>query len=162
MKKLVLAAAALLLATTAYAAEMKFPSDAPVASVTFPDTWKPQETDTGIDVTSPDDSIYLAIDATGAKDAATAVKEAVEYFKAKGVSVDDATLQQTQQKLNGMDYATATWGGTDADGPVTISLGVLVLGPDSSLVLSYWGTQGAQDQMRGDIVGIVNSMKPAG
>ncbi|MDB5552433.1 MAG: hypothetical protein JWL86_2417, partial [Rhizobium sp.] len=38
----------------------------------------------------------------------------------------------------------------------------LVLGPDSSLVLSYWGTQGAQDQMRGDIVGIINSMKPAG
>ena len=50
MKKLILAAAVLLLATTSYAAEMKFPSDAPVASVTFPDTWKPQETDTGIDV----------------------------------------------------------------------------------------------------------------
>ena len=106
-------------------------------------------------------SVYLAVDATGAKDAATAVKEAVEYFKTKGVTVDDATLQQTQQKLNGMEYVTATLARADADRPVTISLGVLVLGPESSLVLSYWGTQRAQDQMRNDIVSIINSMKPA-
>ncbi|MDB5555265.1 MAG: hypothetical protein JWL86_5249, partial [Rhizobium sp.] len=57
-----------LMASPALAGEMVFPSDAPVASVTFPDDWQPQETDTGIDVTSPDDAIYFAIDVTRPSD----------------------------------------------------------------------------------------------
>ena len=49
MKLLAIAAtAALLFATAAQAAEMKFPSSDPVASITLPDGWTPNETeDTG-------------------------------------------------------------------------------------------------------------------
>jgi predicted Zn-dependent protease len=161
MKRLLLATAATFcLLTAAHAAEMPFPSDAPIAVVDWPDGWKSQETDTGVDATSPDDSIYLAIDVTETKDASAAVTEALNYFASKGVTVDAATESRTETKLNGMDYATITWGGKDEDGPVTISLGVLVLG-DHSLTLSYWGTQGAQDSQAADIQKIIASLKPA-
>jgi hypothetical protein len=161
MKRFLLAAAATFcMITAASAAEMPFPSDEPVAVVDWPDGWKAQETDTGVDASSPDDSIYLAIDVSETKDAGTAVTEALKYFASKGVTVDAATEARSQTKLNDLDYATITWAGKDADGPVTISLGVLVLG-DKSLTLSYWGTQGAQDSQGADIQKIIGSLKPA-
>jgi opacity protein-like surface antigen len=161
MKRILLAATATFcLMTAAYAAEMPFPSDEPVAVVDWPDGWKSQETDTGVDATSPDDSIYLAIDVSETKDAGTAVTDALKYFASKGVTVDPATEARTETKLNGFDYATITWGGKDADGPVTISLVVMVLG-EQSLTLSYWGTQGAQDSQAADIQKIIASLKPA-
>ena len=119
MKSFLFAAAATFcLMTAAQAAEMPFPSDEPVAVVDWPDGWKSQETDTGVDASSPDDSIYLAIDVSDTKDAGTTVTDALKYFASKGVTVDPATEQRTETKLNGADYATITWGGKDADGTV--------------------------------------------
>lgn len=161
MKRFLLAAAAAFcMMTAAQAAEMPFPSDEPVAVVDWPDGWQAQETDTGVDASSPDDSIYLAIDVSDTKDASTTVTDALKYFASKGVTADPATEARTQTKLNGFDYATITWAGKDADGAVTISLGVMVLG-EKSLVLSYWGTQGAQDSQAADIQKIIGSLKPA-
>lgn len=160
MRLLLAAAAAFCLTTAAQAAEMPFPSDAPVAVVDWPEGWKSQETDTGVDASSPDDSIYLAIDVSDTTAAGDTVAEALKYFGSKGVTVDATTEKRTEQKLNGYDYATITWGGKDEDGPVTISLGVMVLG-NKSLTLSYWGTQGAQDSQAADIQKIIASLKPA-
>ncbi len=53
MKKLLLACVfALSLPFSVSAAELTFPSDAPVASITIPDSWGPKETETGVDATS--------------------------------------------------------------------------------------------------------------
>ena len=152
-----------LTASSVLAGEIVFPSDAPVASVTFPDDWQPQETDTGIDVISPDDAVYFAIDVSEAADLDKAVVAAQDYLKGKGVQVDTSTAKRMDGALNGMEFKTVEFDGRDEDGPVSISMGLLALSKDKSLVLTYWGTKGDQDNGSYQaVLKIVQSVKPAG
>jgi len=163
MKTLTIAAfAALLLASGAYAAELKFPSDAPVASITFPDDWtSAKETDTGIDATSPDDSIYIAVDVADAKDTDAVVNDAVTYLAGQGVKVDSTTAKENEGTLNGMKVFNVDWEGTDKDGPVSISLAAVVVNAEKVLVVTYWGTKGEQEKNGAAMGAIINSLKPA-
>jgi lysozyme family protein len=164
MKTVVIAAVAtLLFASGAHAGELKFPSDAPVASVTFPDDWtSAKETETGIDASSPDDSIYIAIDVADAKDTDAVVNDAVTYLGGQGVNVDSTTAKESEGTLNGMKVFNVDWDGTDKDGPVSISLAAVVVNAEKVLVVTYWGTKGEQDKNAAAMNMIVNSLKPAG
>jgi len=161
MNKFVLAAAALLLAGTAQAGEISFPSDDPVATMTIPDDWGPKETDTGIDATSPDNAVYLSVDVADANDTDATVKAAVKYLLDQGVTVDTATGKQEQGTLNGMPLFSIEWSGTDKDGPVTIDLAAVTVASDKNLVFTYWGTKGDEDKDSARITEILQSLKPA-
>ena len=151
------------MAVPAFAGEMVFPSDAPVASLTFPDDWQPQETDTGIDVTSPDDAIYFAIDVTVPADINKTMHLAVDYLREKGVNLDLSSANETQGPINGRDFVTIVLEGTDESGPVTVTLGWLKLSDTKSLQLTYWGTKATQGNgSYNAVVDIVKSIKPAG
>jgi hypothetical protein len=162
MKTAAFATLALLLATgSAYAGEIKFPSDAPVASVTFPDGWGEKETDTGIDATAPDESIYISVDVAEPKDTNQTVTDAVTWLKDQGVTVDTATAKESKGKLNGMEAVNVDWSGTDKDGDVSISLALIAVTADKVLVITYWGTKGEQEKNGAAMNGIINSIKPA-
>jgi len=161
MKNLILAAAAtLLLATTAHAGEVKFPADAPVATITIPDAWKTTPTDSGIEVSSDDDAVYFSIDAQDAKDTNETLKEAIDYLNSQKVTVDESTKKEEKGKLNGMDAYNVYWQGKDSDGPVTIGFTALAANAEKTLVITYWG--GTEEQKKhGDEIGaIFNSLKP--
>jgi hypothetical protein len=163
MKTIVLAAAAaLLMSTTVHAAELSFPSDDPVATMTIPDDWSPKETDTGIDATSPDDAVYLSVDVADAGDTDATVKAAIKYLMDQGVTVDEKSAKQDQGTLNNMPLFTIEWRGNDKDGPVTIGLAAVTVAADKNLVFTYWGTKGAEDQDQAKITEIMRSLKPAG
>lgn len=162
MKTAAFATLALLLATgSAYAGEIKFPSDEPVASVTFPDGWGEKETETGIDATAPDDSIYMSVDVVEPKDTDQTVTDTVTWLKEQGVTVDPATAKQSKGQLNGMEAVNVNWDGTDKDGPVSISLALVAVPANKVLVMTYWGTKGEQEKNADAMNSIVNSIKPA-
>lgn len=163
MKTVVIAAmAALLYASAAYAGELKFPSDAPVASITFPDDWtSAKETETGIDATSPDDSIYISIDVADPKDTDAVITDAVNWLAGLGVTVDSTTAKQVEGTLNGMQVVNVDWDGNDKDGPVSISLAAVAVNANKVLVVTYWGTKGEQDKNDAAMADIINSLKPA-
>lgn len=162
MKTFAVAAfAALLLSTTAHAADLSFPSDDPVATITIPDDWGPKETETGIDATSPDNAVYLSADVASAKDTEKVVQDAIKYLKDQGVTVDQKSAKQTENKLNGMPMFAVDWTGTDKDGPVSIGLAAVTVNDDTNLVFTYWGTKGDEDKDQDAIVKILQSLKPA-
>lgn len=162
MKTAAFAAIALLLAAgSAYAGEIKFPSDEPVASVTFPDGWGEKETETGIDATAPDESIYISVDVAEPKDTNQTVTDAVTWLKQQGVTVDPATAKESKGQLNGMEAVNVDWDGTDKDGPVSISLAAIAVTADKVLVVTYWGTKGEQEKNAQAMNSIINSLKPA-
>jgi hypothetical protein len=161
MKSLfIAAAAALMLATTATAAEMKFPSAEPVASITLPDTWTANETDTGMEVTTADGSIYLGVDIAEPKDTEQVVKEAIDWLGTQGVTVDLATQKQSEAKINGRDIFFIEWKGKDKEGDASVGLAALVLSAETVLVFTYWGTPGEEQKNATAISDVLNSIKP--
>ena len=155
------AIAFLLTAGSAFAGEIQFPSDAPVASITFPEGWGEKETETGIDATSPDEAIYLAVDVSEPKDTTATLSDAVTWLQGLGVTVDGNTAKQVQGTLNGMQAVHVDWDGTDKDGSVSISLAAVAVSPEKVLVITYWGTKGEQEKNAEAMSSIISSLKPA-
>ena len=163
MKSLIIAAtAALLFATATRAAEMTFPSSDPVASITLPDGWTANETDSGMEVTTADGSIYLAVDVAEPKETEQVVKEAIEWLGTQGVTVDPATQKENQDKLNGRDIFYIDWKGKDKEGDASVGLAALVLSAETILVLTYWGDPAEEQKNATAVGGVLNSIKPAG
>jgi hypothetical protein len=141
MKTLLLAAAlALSLPSFAFAGDFKLPSDAPVATVTIPDTWSPHEYDKGVEANSDDSKVYLAIEVAAGASVDDAIKETATFLQKSGVTVDQSTMKQDSGKVNGMDGAQVSWDGKDKDGPTHISLTFIAASADKMLLITYWAT----------------------
>jgi hypothetical protein len=163
MKKLLLAAAfaTMLLPSASFAATLLFPTDDPVAQISIPDSWGPEETDYGIQANSDDDAIYIAFDVADDKTTEKVITDAFAFLENNGVSVDASTQKQGQDKLNGMDMVTFDWSGKDKDGDVSIGIALIAAKPGKLLVATYWGTKGEQEKHAKELNGILSSLKPA-
>lgn len=163
MKKLFAAAAmaAFMFPAVSFAKTLSFPSDKPVASITIPDSWGPEETDTGIQATSDDEAIYISVDVANAEDAGKAVDEAIKFLDKNGVKVDEASQKQSENAINGMKMTNFEWSGKDNDGDVSIALTVLSPSPDKILLVTYWGTKSEQEKHTQTLIEIISSLKPA-
>ncbi len=163
MKKiLVLAAALVVVPFFAHAETLVFPSDAPVASVTIPDAWGPKETISGIEAKSPDSAIYFSIDVATDKNMDKVIEDAVKFLTDNGVTIDDTTQRDSGDvEINGMNFGSIEFDGTDVDGPVEVSLGFASPVEGKMLVVTYWGTKATQDAHSKDLGEILKSLKPS-
>ena len=163
MKKTLLTAFAFTLALPllAEAATLKFPSDAPIASVTIPDSWAPKETDSGIDATSDDSAIYFSIDVADEKSTDKVVSDAIDFLTKSGVKIDPATQKdEGDSTINGMKMSTLGWQGTDNDGAVDVELAFLSPAPGKLLVVTYWGSKDTGSKHDKELTGILSSLVP--
>ena len=162
MKKTIAATViAAFLPAVSYAATLNFPSEAPIASITIPDTWGPKETETGIDATSDDEAIYISIDVADSETTDKVVEDAIAFLEKNGVKIDSSTQKESSEKLNGMDMTNLDWSGSDNDGDVSVGLSFLSPTEGKLLVITYWGTKGMQDQHGPELQAIITSLKPA-
>jgi hypothetical protein len=162
MKRLLIAAlAALSFTGLAQAGEMSFPSDAPIASVTFPDSWSADETETGVQATSPEDAIYLSADIADGKSVDGAVEDAIKFLTDNGVVINGDSAKRQDTEVNGMPISLIDWTGKDKDGDASIGLAAVVLDEKHILVLTYWGTKGDEDKYDNDVASIIHSIRKA-
>ncbi|NLR97863.1 histidine kinase [Rhizobium sp. P38BS-XIX] len=163
MKKMLLIAAAFAaLPLLANAKTLAFPSEAPIASVSIPDNWKPQETESGIDANSPDAAIYFALDVATGDNVDKVISDAVDFLDKNGVKIDPSSRKDDDSnEINGMKLSVLNWQGTDSDGPVNINLGLLSPAPNKLLVLTYWGSKEDQAKHEKEVLDIIGSIKPA-
>jgi hypothetical protein len=151
-----------LLPFTAHAATLKFPSEAPIASITIPDSWKPEETDSGVQGTSADSAVYLSADVADSKSMDKVVSDAIDFLTKSGVNIDPATQKDTPvTEVNGMQMTTLEWDGKDQDGPVSVGLLFVQTAGDKALVVTYWGSKGDEDKHDAEVQAILASIKPA-
>ncbi len=161
-KTLMIAAAFAVMPFIAHAETLVFPSDAPIASVTIPDAWSPKETVSGIEAKSPDSAIYFSIDVATDKDMDKVIDEAVKFLTDNGVTIDAATQKDSGDvEINGMNFGSIEFDGTDADGPVEVSIGFASPAEGKMLVVTYWGTKATQDAHSTDLGEILKSLKPS-
>jgi opacity protein-like surface antigen len=162
MKKLLAAAtvAAVLLPSASFAETLQFPSEKPIAEITIPDSWEPEETETGIQATSPDSAIYLSIDVANEKTTDKVIDDAVAFLEENGVKIDASTQKQSEDKVNGMEMSNFDWDGKDADGDANIGLSLVSPQPGKLLIITYWGTKGEQEKHAEALLKLIGSLKP--
>jgi hypothetical protein len=163
MKNTILAAAFVAtLPMLAHAETIKFPSEAPVASVTIPESWGPKETESGVDATSDDSAVYVAIDVANGSTTDKVIDEAIDFLSKSGVKIDPSTQKDTEPTdVNGMKMATLDWDGTDEDGPVSVGLAIIATTPEKFLIVTYWGTKGEEDKHDKELASILMSITPS-
>ncbi len=161
MKKIIAAAAlaTMLAPTMSFAETLKFPSEAPIAQISIPNSWGPEETETGIQATSDDSAIYLSIDIADAKTSDKVVSDAIDFLQQNGVVVDEKTQKESDDTVNGMKMSNLDWDGKDKDGPVSIGISFVQPRPDKLLVITYWGTKGEQEKHAKELMALIGSLK---
>ncbi|KQO79018.1 hypothetical protein [Rhizobium sp. Leaf262] len=161
MKRTILAATIVLAPFFAQAETLKFPSEAPIASVKIPDDWSPKETESGIDATSPDSAIYFSIDVANDKTMDKVIDDAIKFLTDNGVEIDaNSKSDSGDVDINGMKFGSIEFDGKDEDGPVDVSLGFASPRDGKMLVVTYWGTKATQYAHHSELVGILQSLKP--
>ena len=162
MKKIIaLALLALTSPLAAHAATLTFPGDKPVASITIPDSWKPEETDGGVQGTSDDSAVYLSVEVASGKSMEKVVTGAIDFLAKNKITIDPSTQKETPTtEVNGLQMATLEWDGKDEDGPVSIGLLIVQVSADNALVVTYWGNKGDEDKHDAEVKAIVASIKP--
>jgi hypothetical protein len=152
----------LMLSSVAHAETLTFPSETPIAQITIPDSWSPAETESGVEATSDDSAIYLSVDVADEKTRDKVIEDAIAFLQQNGVKIDGASQKQSDEKINGMDMTNFDWTGTDADGPVDVSLSLLSPKPGKLLLITYWGSKATQEKHARELLEIAHSIKPAG
>ena len=153
------ALAIMLVPCASFAETMKFPSDAAIAQITIPDSWGPEETETGIQATSDDSAIYISIDIADEKTSDKVIDDAVDFLQTNGVKIDEKSQKESEDTVNGMKMTNLDWSGTDKDGPASIGLSFLSPKPGKLLVVTYWGTKGEQEKHVKELMAIIGSLK---
>lgn len=149
-------------AASADAATLKFPSEAPIASIVIPDSWQPEETETGVQGTSSDSAIYLSVDVADSKSIEKVTGDAIDFLSHNGVTIDVTTQKETPvEEINGLQMTTLDWDGKDSDGPVSVGMAFLATSGEKALVVTYWGTKGEEDKHDAELAKILASIQMA-
>ncbi len=159
---LTLVAVSSLVAAPAFAKTLKVPSDEfPIASITMPNDWEPEEINNGVAGESPDKAVYLAAVAVGTKKGMNAeLDDTFEFLKEHKVNLDQSTKKENKFTLNGVEVEELIYHGKDEDGPTSVSISFVPI-KDKVVVLTYWVTTAEEKKHQEEVAKILHSLKPA-
>lgn len=131
----------------------------PVARITLPDAWSPKVTARGVEATTDDDEIYVAVRPAALASTEEAVRQALAYLLEQGVKIDASTQRQRTGEINGMEAVSLAFSGKDEDDEdVEISVSVVIASPSSAVVLTYWGSKEGERTYAAELAGILQSL----
>lgn len=155
---LAIVATTCLAAVPAAAATYELGSPA-IAQVTLPDAWSPTVTERGVEATSADDEIYVAVRPAAIENAEDAVKQTLAYLVGQGVKIDVSTQRQQAAQINGMDAVSLAYSGKDEDDEnIEISVSVFIISPSAAVILTYWGSKEGEQTYASELRGILQSL----
>ena len=132
----------------------------PVAVISIPDEWNPTAIEDGAEATSPDNTVYIAVEAVEIKDIESATREGIKFFDKSGVTLDASTMKQKETKISGLPAIDVTWRGKDKDGPTNVSLTFVIVSPTNSVLLYFWGSDAGVQKNVADLKSIADSLRP--
>jgi hypothetical protein len=160
---LLAALVATFIAAPAAAETHKIPGDNPSATVTVPDDgWSVSPIAKGVEISSDDDEVYMAVEGVPLKDLVELVGDTVKYLNREGVQVDKSTEKETSGTINGMDMRDIGWSGRDKDGDVIIHLLIVAVSPTDAVLFTYWASPTGDKEHDAAITKIVRSIRKSG
>ena len=152
--------ALVLLPSFAVAKTFPVPSDDPIATVSIPDSWNPQAYEGGVEATSDDGKVYVAIEQVAADDVKSATEEGIKFFVKQGVDIDANSMKTKEIKINSLDAFDIAFTGKDKDGPANVSLTLVKTNAGGKfLLLYYWGSPEGEKANAGDLKKISDSIQ---
>lgn len=152
--------ALVLVPTLAVAKTFPVPSDDPIATVNLPDSWSPSAYDGGVEATSDDGKVYVAIEQVAADDVKSATEEGIKFFQKSGVEINTDSMKTKDTKINTLDAFDLSFTGKDKDGPANISLTLVATNAKGKfLMLYYWGSPEGEKANLDDLKKISDSIQ---
>ncbi|HLW90796.1 MAG TPA: hypothetical protein VKS78_05780 [Roseiarcus sp.] len=152
--------AAALLPSLAAAKTFPVPADDPIATVNIPDSWNPSAYEGGVEGTSDDGKIYVAIEQVAADDVKSATEEGIKFFQKNGVDLDANSMKTKDIKINSLDAFDLSFTGKDKDGPANVSLTLVATNAKGKfLLLYYWGSPEGEKANTDDLKKISDSIQ---
>lgn len=149
-----------LLASAANAGTFPIPDENPIATVSIPDSWEPKPYDGGVEATSKDGAIYVAIEGVDAEDVKSATEEGLKFFIKSGVEINFDSQKAKDTKINGLDAFDMSFTGKDKDGAANISLTLVKTNAKNKiLMLYYWGSAEGEKANLADLKAISDSIQ---
>ena len=162
MKKILLCTffACTLAAASASAGTFKVPNDDfAIASVDIPDKWKPEAIDKGVEANSPDEEIYVAIEAVGSdKGIDAALDETEKMLKENKVDIDASSQSKSTFKAAGVEATELDFKGKMEGEAQTVAIVFIPL-KGKLVIMTYWATAAKEKAHEIEIGKIVNSIK---
>jgi hypothetical protein len=153
-------AAAAFAPSLAFAKTFPIPDENPVATVSMPDKWESNAYDGGIESTSPDGAIYVALEMVKANDVKSATEEGIEFFAKQGVDIDADSMKTKETKINDLSAFDLQFTGKDKNGPANISLTLVGTNAEGKfLMLYYWGSEAGEKANAADLRAIAASVQ---
>jgi hypothetical protein len=146
------------LGLSAFAETFKLPALKPIVSFVLPDSWKPNETDAGLQANSVDGEIYIAVEFVDSDSLKDMIDATVTFLDQQGVKVDKKAKSEGDSTLNDMSISHTTYNATDKDGPCEVSLSFLTVAPGKGLMITYWGSSDAADKHKESLEKILGSI----
>jgi hypothetical protein len=155
-----LAIALILAPAGVFAKTFPIPSEDPIATISVPEKWEPQPYEGGIEATSPDGKVYMAVEEVSAKDVGAAAEDGVKWFAKQGVEIEDNSLKTQEIKVNGLPAFDMAMSGKDKDGPTEVGMTLIGTNADGKFLLFYyWGSGEGQAANGKDIKDIIDSLQ---
>jgi len=158
---LTLAVVLTLVATPAFAKTLKVPSDEfPIASISIPSDWEPEEINNGVAAQSPDTAVFLAVVAVGSEKGMKAeLDDTFEFLKEHKVELDKSSKKEDKFKVNNLEAEEISFQGKDEDGPAAVSIAFVTI-KDKLVVLTYWVSTEKEEKHQEEVGKILKSLKP--
>lgn len=146
------------LSLSAFADTFKLPENKPIVSFLLPDSWKPTETDAGLEAVSVDGEIYLAVEFVDTDSVQDVIDSNLSYLDKQGVKVEKKPKSEGDSTINEMSISHLSYNATDKDGPCEVSLSFLTVAPGKGLMITYWGSTDAADKHKDSLEKILSSI----
>jgi len=146
----------------ALAERHRIPADNPIVTIEVPEDWTATQIDKGIEVSSDDDEVYIAIEGTPMKSLVELTTDTVSYLNRAGVTVDKSTEKTDEGTVNGFKMNSIGWEGRDKDGDVMVHLMILTITPSRAVLFTYWASPEGDKEHADDIRKIIRSVRKAG
>jgi hypothetical protein len=104
------------LSLSAFADTFKLPENKPIVSFVLPESWKPTETDTGLEAVSVDGEIYLALEFVDADSVDDVIDANLKYLEQQGLkSKKSQRIRETRPSMRWPSVTQATTGPTKTE-----------------------------------------------
>ena len=160
---LAIAALTLTLPFAASAADFQLGEGKPLASITVPDNWSPEEFENGVQGESAD-GVYFFAKVVEASDGAKAVEDSLKFLEEQGVTITEATSAPKDgetRTVNGLEFGVFDWKGKDKEGDTAIQLVAYNMVKENGhfVILTTWAPPEVKPNELESYVAILNSVK---